>query len=101
MKIGSVTLLSPFAIAPMAGMTDTAFRRLVKRHGGCGLVVIHWATFFPNQGPRAVSADTCAGVSGYFSGRARAWSTTRPSRSHWPLASSDRASPASTFPLST
>jgi len=39
MKIGSVTLASPFAIAPMAGMTDTAFRRLVKRHGGCGLVV--------------------------------------------------------------
>src|SRR3989442_14715818 len=39
MKIGSVTLPSPFAIAPMAGMTDTAFRRLVKRQGGCGLVV--------------------------------------------------------------
>ena len=39
MKIGSVELVSPFAIAPMAGMTDTAFRRLVKRHGGCGLVV--------------------------------------------------------------
>jgi tRNA-dihydrouridine synthase B len=38
-KIGSVDLPSPFAIAPMAGMTDTAFRRLVKRHGGCGLVV--------------------------------------------------------------
>jgi tRNA-dihydrouridine synthase B len=30
---------SPFALAPMAGMTDTAFRRLVKRRGGCGLVV--------------------------------------------------------------
>ena len=39
MKIGSVDLSSPFAIAPMAGMTDTAFRRLVKRRGGCGLVV--------------------------------------------------------------
>ena len=39
MKIGPVDLASPFAIAPMAGMTDTAFRRLVKRHGGCGLVV--------------------------------------------------------------
>jgi tRNA-dihydrouridine synthase B len=39
MKIGPITLQSPFAIAPMAGMTDTAFRRLVKRHGGCGLVV--------------------------------------------------------------
>src|ERR1051325_406685 len=38
-QIGSVALASPFAIAPMAGMTDTAFRRLVKRHGGCGLVV--------------------------------------------------------------
>jgi tRNA-dihydrouridine synthase B len=39
MKIGDVALATPFAIAPMAGMTDTAFRRLVKRHGGCGLVV--------------------------------------------------------------
>src|SRR5207302_1525539 len=39
MRIGSVDLPSPFAIAPMAGMTDSAFRRLVKRHGGCGLVV--------------------------------------------------------------
>src|SRR3989442_2131524 len=39
MQIGSVSLVSPFAVAPMAGMTDTGFRRLVKRHGGCGLVV--------------------------------------------------------------
>jgi nifR3 family TIM-barrel protein len=38
-RIGSVELSAPLAIAPMAGMTDTAFRRLVKRHGGCGLVV--------------------------------------------------------------
>src|SRR6186997_1923725 len=39
MKIGSIRLGDPFALAPMAGMTDTAFRRLVKRRGGCGLVV--------------------------------------------------------------
>ena len=39
MKIGKVALPSPFVVAPMAGMTDTAFRRLVKRQGGCGLVV--------------------------------------------------------------
>lgn len=39
MKIGPVPLEPPFGVAPMAGMTDTAFRRLVKRHGGCGLVV--------------------------------------------------------------
>ncbi len=39
MKIGSLALDHPVALAPMAGMTDTAFRRLVKRRGGCGLVV--------------------------------------------------------------
>src|SRR3979411_2053432 len=39
MRIAKVQLPTPFAVAPMAGMTDTAFRRLVKRHGGCGLVV--------------------------------------------------------------
>src|SRR5919108_1912251 len=39
MRIGSIELTPPFALAPMAGMTDTAFRRLVKRHGGCGLVI--------------------------------------------------------------
>jgi tRNA-dihydrouridine synthase B len=39
MKIGPVQLSSPLVVSPMAGMTDTAFRRLVKRHGGCGLVV--------------------------------------------------------------
>ena len=38
-KIGSVNVAPSFALAPMAGMTDTAFRRLVKRRGGCGLVV--------------------------------------------------------------
>ncbi|MEN3340089.1 MAG: tRNA-dihydrouridine synthase [Acidobacteriota bacterium] len=39
MKIGKIELTQPYALAPMAGMTDTAFRRLVKRKGGCGLVV--------------------------------------------------------------
>jgi nifR3 family TIM-barrel protein len=34
-----IPLSSPLVLAPMAGMTDTAFRRLVKRRGGCGLVV--------------------------------------------------------------
>jgi nifR3 family TIM-barrel protein len=37
--MGRVTLDPPLGVAPMAGMTDTAFRRLVKGHGGCGLVV--------------------------------------------------------------
>lgn len=38
-QIGPIALDPPFGVAPMAGMTDTSFRRLVKRHGGCGLVV--------------------------------------------------------------
>jgi tRNA-dihydrouridine synthase B len=38
-KIGGINLEHPVALAPMAGMTDTAFRRLVKRQGGCGMVV--------------------------------------------------------------
>ncbi|HUE86835.1 MAG TPA: tRNA-dihydrouridine synthase [Vicinamibacterales bacterium] len=39
LQVGKVQLASPLVVSPMAGMTDTAFRRLVKRHGGCGLVV--------------------------------------------------------------
>ena len=39
MKIADLSLAHPVGLAPMAGMTDTAFRRLVKRKGGCGLVV--------------------------------------------------------------
>ena len=32
-------VIPPMGVAPMAGMTDSAFRRLVKRQGACGLVV--------------------------------------------------------------
>src|SRR3954463_15425456 len=39
MKIGALPVEPALGVAPMAGMTDTAFRRLVKRRGGCGLVV--------------------------------------------------------------
>lgn len=39
LRIGEVSLSTSFGLAPMAGMTDTGFRRLVKRQGGCGLVV--------------------------------------------------------------
>jgi len=39
LQVGSATLEQPLGVAPMAGMTDSAFRRLVKRQGGCGLVV--------------------------------------------------------------
>src|SRR6476469_6335251 len=37
-QIGPTALDAPLGVAPMAGMTDSAFRRLVKRLGVCGLV---------------------------------------------------------------
>src|SRR5437868_15204738 len=37
-SIGAVTLLDPVILAPMSGVTDLPFRRLVKRLGA-GLVV--------------------------------------------------------------
>jgi len=39
LHIGAKALEQPLGVAPMAGMTDSAFRRLIKRQGGCGLVV--------------------------------------------------------------
>ena len=38
-RLGTLTVSPPFGLAPMAGLTDSAFRRLVKRQGGCGLVM--------------------------------------------------------------
>ena len=37
--LGALTLSDPVILAPMSGVTDLPFRRLVKRQGGCGLVV--------------------------------------------------------------
>src|SRR5262245_51784397 len=39
LRIGTKDLPARCGVAPMAGMTDSAFRRLVKRPGGCGLGV--------------------------------------------------------------
>src|SRR6202046_1701673 len=36
--IGPITLVDPVILAPMSGVTDMPFRRLVKKHGA-GLVV--------------------------------------------------------------
>jgi tRNA-dihydrouridine synthase B len=39
LHIGGVKVDPPLVLAPLAGHTDRAFRSLVKRLGGCGLVV--------------------------------------------------------------
>jgi tRNA-dihydrouridine synthase B len=38
LQLKDLRVSPPFGMAPMAGLTDSAFRRLVKRAGGCGLV---------------------------------------------------------------
>ncbi len=37
-SIGTIALAEPVLLAPMSGVTDLPFRRLVKRHGA-GLVI--------------------------------------------------------------
>jgi tRNA-dihydrouridine synthase B len=38
-QVGSVTISPTTALAPMEGITDRAFRRMIRSHGGCGLTV--------------------------------------------------------------
>lgn len=38
MHIGSITIDTPLTLAPMAGQTGHAFRRVAREFGGCGLV---------------------------------------------------------------
>jgi nifR3 family TIM-barrel protein len=37
-RLGSLLLAHPFILAPMAGITDSAFRRLMRRHGAAMVV---------------------------------------------------------------
>lgn len=43
-QIGSVQLDSPTALAPMEGVTDRAFRALIRGVGGCGLTVTEFVS---------------------------------------------------------
>ena len=38
-NIGKVAITPNLALAPMAGVTDSSFRRLIKELGGVGLIV--------------------------------------------------------------
>ena len=38
LQIGSVTISPATVLAPMAGVTDTVFRRFIKELGGCGMI---------------------------------------------------------------
>src|SRR5258708_30955964 len=44
LQIGPVTVAPATVLAPMAGVTDTVFRRLIRNQGGCGLIMTEFTS---------------------------------------------------------
>ena len=44
LRIGSVQIRPATVLAPMAGVTDTVFRRFIKNLGGCGLIMTEFTS---------------------------------------------------------
>jgi tRNA-dihydrouridine synthase B len=44
LQIGSVTIRPATVLAPMAGVTDTVFRRFIRNLGGCGLIMTEFTS---------------------------------------------------------
>jgi len=44
LKIGTVTIPPATVLAPMAGVTDTVFRRFIRNLGGCGLIMTEFTS---------------------------------------------------------
>jgi tRNA-dihydrouridine synthase B len=43
-QIGSIRIAPATVLAPMAGVTDTVFRRLIRGQGGCGLIMTEFTS---------------------------------------------------------
>src|SRR5271165_3282532 len=43
-RIGGVRITPATVLAPMAGVTDTVFRRLIRSQGGCGLMMTEFTS---------------------------------------------------------
>ncbi len=43
-RIGTVTIAPATVLAPMAGLTDTVFRRFIRGFGGCGLLMTEFTS---------------------------------------------------------
>src|SRR5690348_6341384 len=43
-RIGEVRIAPATVLAPMAGVTDTVFRRLIRNQGGCGLIMTEFTS---------------------------------------------------------
>ncbi|MGA8621679.1 MAG: tRNA dihydrouridine synthase DusB [Candidatus Sulfotelmatobacter sp.] len=44
LSIGTVTIAPATVLAPMAGVTDTVFRRFIRNLGGCGLIMTEFTS---------------------------------------------------------
>ena len=44
LRIGGVCIAPATVLAPMAGVTDTVFRRLIRNQGGCGLIMTEFTS---------------------------------------------------------
>src|SRR5579864_9497144 len=44
LRIGGVRIAPATVLAPMAGVTDTVFRRLIRDQGGCGLIMTEFTS---------------------------------------------------------
>src|SRR5215472_190831 len=44
LQIGAVTIAPATVLAPMAGVTDTVFRRFIRNLGGCGLIMTEFTS---------------------------------------------------------
>lgn len=43
-RIGGIRIAPATVLAPMAGVTDTVFRRLIRNQGGCGLIMTEFTS---------------------------------------------------------
>ena len=43
-QVGSTPIRPATVLAPMAGVTDTVFRRLIRNQGGCGLIMTEFTS---------------------------------------------------------
>ena len=44
LQIGSLSIAPATVLAPMAGVTDTVFRRFIRNLGGCGLIMTEFTS---------------------------------------------------------
>jgi len=43
-RVGAIEIAPATVLAPMAGVTDTVFRRLIRNQGGCGLIMTEFTS---------------------------------------------------------